>query len=165
MFVKLFDWLLDRDGEIYGDERSRFAWYEAIAGTASVQWIVIPWVLAILVWIAPTSAVWSLSVVMGVFFVTTMLCFPYLQAKHVDYLKPQTTKKARLVQVLTGLPMIVFVIGATVGVDLRNDVDSVVVRNGLMGGMVGAVVGGLSMVALVRRKRSQLALPEEEANG
>jgi hypothetical protein len=165
MLVKLFDWLLDRDGEIYGDERSRFAWYEAIAGTASLQWIAIPWSLAILVWITPTAAIWSLSVVMGVFFVTTMLCLPYLRAKTVDYLKPPASGKARLIQVLSGLPMVVFALGATLGADVRNNVDSDLIRNGLLGGIAGGTLAGLAVLLFVRRQRTRFELPdEEEAN-
>jgi hypothetical protein len=168
MFVKLFDWLLDRDGQIYGDERSRYAWYEAIAGTASVQWIVLPWTLALLVWVVPTAAIWPLAVVMAVFLLTTMLCFPYLQAKNVDYMKlgdyvkPQATRKARVTQLVSTLSMVVFGVGATFGADLRNNTDPSVIRNGLLGGVVGGCVAGLAVFVLFRRKRNQLALPDEE---
>jgi hypothetical protein len=162
MLTKLFDWLLDREGEIYGDERSRFAWYEAIAGTASLQWIAIPWSLAILVWVAPTDAIWSLSVVMGVFVLTTILCLPYLRAKNVDYLKPPASRKARLIQVLSGLPVVVFGIGATLGADLRNNVDSAVIRNGLLGGIAGGALAGFSVLFLIRRLRSRFELPDED---
>ena len=43
-------WNLDVDGDLYGDERERYRWYEGIATAASLQWLIIPWAAAIMVW-------------------------------------------------------------------------------------------------------------------
>jgi hypothetical protein len=66
---------LDFDGDLYGDERERLRWYEGIATAASLQWLAIPWVAAILVVFFlgavyafhPESSVWK-STALGALF-------------------------------------------------------------------------------------------------
>ena len=45
-----FHWMLDADGDLYGDEQERLRWYEGTAAASGVQSIVFPWVLAAVTW-------------------------------------------------------------------------------------------------------------------
>lgn len=65
LFDRLAKSALDHDGDIYGDERARLRWYEGIAVTSTVQWILVLWVLAVCAWLAPVSAapaLWCIAV-------------------------------------------------------------------------------------------------------
>jgi hypothetical protein len=44
LLERTFDWSLDHDGDLCGDERERPRWYEAITATASIRWVFLPWV-------------------------------------------------------------------------------------------------------------------------
>jgi hypothetical protein len=160
--IRLFDWLLDHDGDIYGDERDRQSWYEAIAASASLQWIAIPWTLAIVVWFVPTDAIWALAVIFALQLALIVIVLPYLGNRRVDYARPQRSAKARIIQVISTLPLFVFVLGATVGADIRNGTDSSIISAGLIGGAFGAAVGGAVGYALLRRKRNRAAAAEVE---
>ena len=151
-FDRFVRWILDVDGEIYGDERERLRWYEAIALAASFQWLAVPWALAVTVWFVPRDAVWALLVVLFAFWVPLLLVTAHV---HRHRVRPVTYRgrKAVLVGVLSGLPHLV--LGAGLVTDGGADLDAWP----LVGGLVGGALGLLGYGALRRRGRGEA--PEE----
>jgi hypothetical protein len=158
--VRIYEWLLDPDGDIYGDERSRFHWYEAIAAVASLQWILVPWALAIVVWFVPTSAIWALVVVFAVQYVLTLTCLPFLKSRNVNYARKPSSRKARILQVVSGLPLAVFVAGATFGADIRSGIESEIIRDGLVAGLIGGTFGAAFAWRAIRRTNKKFQARE-----
>jgi uncharacterized protein (DUF58 family) len=158
--IRLYEWLLDEDGDIYGDERSRQYWYEAIAAAASLQWIVIPWALAILVWVVPTGAVWALAVIFGLQMLLTLTMFPFLKQRRIDYTRQPKSRKAKVIQVVSVAPVLVFALGLTLGTDLRRGTSRSVINGALQGALVGSVIGGVVAVVLMRRSRQKFRAAE-----
>ncbi|MET0424989.1 MAG: hypothetical protein ABW046_13985, partial [Actinoplanes sp.] len=70
---RVVHWNLDLDGDLYGDERERYRWYEGIATAASLQWMLIPWAAAIMVWPLGRPAVLPLAVVLAVLWLPMLL--------------------------------------------------------------------------------------------
>jgi hydrogenase-4 membrane subunit HyfE len=163
-FDRMIDWILDRDGDIYGDERARLRWYEAIAVTASVQWILVLWVLAFAAWRAPTSASPYLWAIGAAFLFPLYLSIFYLSRRGVDVSRPSTSRKSRLLQAFTILPMIVYLVGLTVGHDLRSGRSwselSPALRGAMVGGAIGLVIATLFLV--VRRRTEQRRIDATE---
>src|SRR5512142_652022 len=67
------DWLLDRRGELYGDEQERLRRYEGLAVAATVQGVLIPWlaVLALALWGRPVTPT-IILVLLGLYLPTTL---------------------------------------------------------------------------------------------
>jgi hypothetical protein len=149
-FDRMVDWVLDRDGDIYGDERARIRWYEGIAASASIQWFLVMWALAIAAWSAPASAAPYLWAIAAAFFFPLYISIFYLSRRGVDYDPPQKSRKARIIQLVTFLPMAGFMLGMTVGRDLRQGESWSDLSPGIQGGVVGGFVG-LGIGVIVRR--------------
>ena len=96
---RFVSWTLDHDGDIYGDERARLRWYEGITTTASVQWIVVPWALAIMSWTANRRIAVYLAVVAAVFYLPMALGTAYAMRNRIYPAKLAWTRK----RVLTSL--------------------------------------------------------------
>jgi hypothetical protein len=161
-------WLLDHDGEIYGDERERLAYYEGTSIASSIQLLALPWVLAGFAWLGPTSAHPALIAVAAVFYLPFIVMTVYVRRRHVDVNRSMhRSRKALIVSVAMMIPMLAFVLAVTVGADLRsNDVGDVSDRisGGLIGGVVGGAAGGLGAWVIGRRykRRRQAALDAAE---
>lgn len=154
-FDRIVDWVLDHDGDIYGDERSRLRWYEGLAFTASVQWVVVLWVLAGCAWIAPPSAAPYLWSIAAAFVVPMYLSLIYAGRRGVDVTRPSRSRKSKIVQAVTGLPLLAFVLGMTVGLDVRSGRSwseiSPALRGGALGGCVGLAIAAAFVVWMRRR--------------
>lgn len=134
------DWTLDHDGTMYGDERERLRWYEAIAVTASVQAFLVAWTLAILVWVGGRPVAPYLLAVFAAFVLPTLISSTYVQRRQVQA-PERPDRKFVLVAVALNLPYLVFVLGAA---------RAYLEGRAFTGSVVGAVVGGLGAWAIFR---------------
>lgn len=165
---RMFDWLLDRRGAIYGDERERVLWYEGIDIAASVQWILVPWTLAVAAWIAPPEAAPYLWAVFAAFLLPISLMGVYVARRRVRMDTPaMRDPKAVLLSLLFWLPVLSFVVGMTYGLASRTG--DGVARDPLDGAVDGALIGGAAglavyyVVTFVRgRRRSGQALGDDD---
>jgi hypothetical protein len=164
-FDRFADWILDRDGTIYGDERERLRWYEGIAVAASVQWLLVPWVLAVMAWICPAEAAPYLWVVFLAFLLPMSLATIYVMRRRVDLAASQRanlrTRKTRVTLALTALPIVIFVLGLTLGLDLREGTDGDDIQRGLGGGLIGGIVGAAIAVVLIRALHRRAAAADQ----
>ena len=153
---RLFDWLLDRRGDIYGDERERTNWYEAISVVASFQWLLLPWSLAALVWFAGPPTVWFLVAVFVVFYLPMPLAQLYIARKGVRQLPDRTGVKYWTVFTLGALPYPVFLAGVIAALTGYGG-DPVIWWSALVGGVIGGTVGLLLLLrSRQRRRRGEL---------
>jgi hypothetical protein len=155
---RVVHWNLDLDGDIYGDERERYRWYEGIATAASLQWLVVPWSAAVMVWPLGRTAVLPLAVVLVLMWIPMVLCTIYVRRRRVDTAPRSWGAKRVFLTVAGSLPYAVFLIGAFYVYDPAGSVW----RGALVGGVLGAVLGGASQIAQSRRRRRQDALAGDE---
>ena len=152
---RYFSWTLDLEGDIYGDERERLRWYEGIAISASAQWILIPWVLAVMAWICSPETVPYLWVFWIVTSIPQYLALFYVSRKRVDVSRITWNRKRIIVTLLTVVPLFVFLAGMTAGLDLRASGE--IPREALLGGAVGALCGGAAAGIAVRSMKRRQA--------
>ena len=107
-FDRMCDAILDHGSSaIYGDERDRYHWYEAIAVGASIQWIAIPWTLAILAAIDADRfgpALWALF---AAWIVPILVMNAYAQRRHVSQAEVRT-RAAVGTALATWIPLLAF---------------------------------------------------------
>ncbi len=152
---RLTDWVLDHDGDIYGqDERERYRWYEGIALAASAQWIVVPWTLAALIWFADRNAAILLAIVAGAFYLTMIPATVHVSRKRVETRLVRWTRKRIVLTLLTFPAGPVFVLGC---VYAFGNPDAFDLTAALIGGLIGAGVGAAILTARTRARRRQLA--------
>jgi hypothetical protein len=157
---RFVSWTLDHDGDIYGDERERLRWYEGIAIAATVQWVVVPWAIAIMSWIADRQTAMYLLILAVVFYVPIFLTTAHVVRKHVNTTPLTWTKKRVITTVASGLPFLVMVVGLTRALDEGLDPGGVV--GGAIGGGVGLVVAIFATRAISRRRAAAEADRLEE---
>ena len=152
-------WSLDLDGTLYGDERERYRWYEGIAFAASLQWLLVPWAAAIMVWPLGKPAVLPLAVVLVLLYIPMPLCTLYVRSRRVDT-TPRTWGVRRIVLALAGgtVPFATFLVGAL----YVYNPDGATWRGAAIGGLLGAVLGLLATYLESRRRRRREALAGEE---
>jgi hypothetical protein len=155
---RVVQWNLDYNGDLYGDERERYRWYEGIATAAQLQAILIPWVAAIAVFPLGGHAVLPLALMLVAFWLPAMLSTVYVRSRKVDTAPRGWSPKRVLLTTLTALPYGLFVAGAFY---VHNSESST-----WIGAIVGGVFGaGLSVVALTvkgRRRQRLEALAGDE---
>src|SRR3954451_3682662 len=132
-------WNLDVDGDLYGDERERYRWYEGIATAAQLQWVLIPWVAAILVWPLGRPAVLPLAVVLAALVVPMIFSTLYVRSRRVDTTPRSWQPKRILLTALAAVPLVAFLIGALYAYDPGGDSW----RGALVGGVLGAVLSAI----------------------
>jgi hypothetical protein len=146
-------WNLDPGGDLYGDERERLRWYEGIAVSNSVQSIALPWAAAILIWPLGRPAVVPLGVLLTLLVLANWLTAVYVSRRRVDTVPRHWSPKRILLSTLTGLPVVVFAIGA-----MRAwQPDTNMWQGGVVGAAVGAVFGVAWAAQQVRRHRRREA--------
>ena len=145
IFDRACDAILDHGGtSIYGDERDRYHWYEAIAVGASIQWIAIPWSLAILAAIDADRfgpALWTMFVV----WVVPLLVMNAYAQRHKAAQPAQLDGKGRATAIATSVPVIAFLAIMMWPSDGRS-----------FAPLVGAAIGGTTAAiatGLVKRRR------------
>lgn len=146
-FDRAVAYVLDFDGDMYGkDERERTRWYEGIALAASVQWIVVPWVAAIMIWWASAGTARAVAAIGMAFLLPMALATIYVEHRRVETAVTRWTGKRVLWSFLTMAPIAIFLAGFVRVADLGGATSASVI--------VGAVVGGVAAAVgtLVRRR-------------
>ena len=115
---RMVNWLLDVDGDIYGDERERLRWHEGIALATSFQWIVVPWAMAVMVWFAGRETVPFLAAVLTLFWLPLPFTQWYVTRKRVRTVPGRRGTKYWVSVVLSALPYPVFALGAAAAADV-----------------------------------------------
>lgn len=151
-------WNLDLDGDLFGDERERYRWYEGIATAAQLQWIIIPWTAAIMVWPLGKPAVLPLSVVLTALVVSMAFATLYVRRRRVDPSVRSWRAKRLLLTVLSSAPLVVFVVGALYAYDPAGDAW----RGAAVGGVLGSIASAIASTIESRRRRRREALAEDE---
>ena len=158
---RLTNWVLDQGGDIYGqDERERLRWYEGIALAASVQWILVPWTFAALVWFADRDAAILLAIACGVFYLTMLPANVHVSRKRVE-VHPVRWSRKRIGFTAVAFPAgPVFVLGFARAV---GDTGGVEYTAAAVGGTIGVAIGVVLLMMRGRaRARRLAALPEED---
>ncbi len=152
-------WNLDLDGDLYGDERERLRWYEGTAVANSVQAIALPWAAAILIWPLGRPAVVPLGVLLSLLVLANWLTPVYVSRRRVETMPRHWSAKRTLIATLTGLPVVVFAIGA-----MRAwQPDSSMWQGGVVGAVIGGAVGLVWAALQVRnRRRREAAIVGDE---
>ncbi|MFN8123327.1 MAG: hypothetical protein U0237_12945 [Thermoleophilia bacterium] len=157
---RLTDWVLDHDGDIYGqDERERYRWYEGIALAASAQWILVPWTMAALVWFADRDAAILLAVAFAVFHLGLLPANLHVRRKRVEVHPVHWSRKRILISAVAIPAGPVFFLGfmrAFAGMDATEAVGATV------GGVIG-LAGGVAFVAVRSRIRARRAAAGADA--
>lgn len=153
-------WNLDPDGDLYGDERERIRWYEGIAVTWQTQMILVPWVIAVLVWVLGRPAVLPLGVTLAVLLVPVWFTSAYVTSRRVDVTPLVWTTKRKLLGVLTGAPYAAFVVGMSYHLDWPKEGSWVSITTGIAVGLLIGVV--MQAYASRRRRRSEAATIVDE---
>ncbi len=150
-------WTLDEGGTIYGDERERLRWYEGIAITTSIQWIVIAWTLAIMSLIADRSTAPYLAVLAAIFYLTMNIAAIYV-ARHRVALRVQfTTPKQRLITLIMMSALVITCVG------LLRRIDGELSTGGLVAGFIGGAAGFAGCLVISRAQRRKLAATRDDA--
>lgn len=156
---RIAHWALDPDGDLYGDERERLRWYEGTAIAASIQWLAVPWVSAIMVWVHGRDAVTPLAAVLAALYLPMLISASYVRRRRVETTPTSWSRKRVVTTLLLLLPYLLFAAGAMYYI-----VDSATV----VGAVVGIVVGSVVAVILLRyrtvrrRRREAAAIPDGE---
>ncbi|MEV4346207.1 hypothetical protein AB0J83_17190 [Actinoplanes sp. NPDC049596] len=146
---RVVHWNLDLDGDLYGDERERYRWYEGIATAASLQWLLIPWAAAIMVWPLGPPAVLPLAIVLVLLYVPMVLSTVYVRRRRVDTTPRSWTAKRVFLTIAGGSPFAVFLMGTL----YVYDPDGATWKGAVFGGVIGAIGGLIAQVLQTRRKR------------
>lgn len=157
---RIMRWHLDPDGDLYGDERERLRWYEGIAAAAGLQWMALPWAAAVLVWTLGRPAVLPSAVLLVVLYVPMVMSLVYVRRRRVETTPRSYSAKRILITVLTVLPYVLFVVGASYAYRSSD-------AGAFRGAAIGAVIGGaLSCVTAAlgtrRRRRREAAVIGDE---
>jgi len=105
-------WNLDLGGDLYGDERERFRWYEGMTTAASLQGILLPWAAAVMVWPLGKESVLPLSVMLAAAWFPLVIATWYVTHRQVDTTPRTWSPKRILLLLITVLPYAIFVVGA-----------------------------------------------------
>ena len=144
-------WTLDFEGDLYGDdERERLRWYEGIAVAAQVQWIVVPWTAAVLVWTLGRPAVLPLVAVLAALLIPLGFCTGYVQSRRVSTTPRSWSAKRLLLGTLSGLPYVVFGIGALYHWE---GAESSTWKGAVVGAAFGLAIGVVIQAVQTRRRR------------
>jgi hypothetical protein len=143
------DWLLDRRGQLFGDEQERLRRYEGLAVAATVQGVLVPWlaVLALAVWGRPAAPAIILLLVGSV--LPTALGAGYATRWRVRSVPDRWSLKEWLLRTAGWVPYVI----ATLQILAAFDRPRSVIVGGIVGGVIGMVLG--PFVRMGRRLREQ----------
>jgi hypothetical protein len=148
--TRLFISILDVKGSIYGDEQERLRWYEGIAVAASLQWVIVPWVIAASIWMGGRPVVSYLLAVTAALYLPQLITVRYAIKSRIR-LEQQWSTKGIVMALLSGGAYVAIAAGAVRAYDSGFDPD------GLKGAAVGGPIGLLLALAFAHRysKRSK----------
>ena len=156
---RVVQWNLDYDGDLYGDEREPYRWYEGIATASSIQTVLIPSAAAIMVWPLGKPSVLPLAVVLVAFWVPLLLSTIYVRGRRVDTTPRSWSMKRVLVTVLATAPYLAFVVGATYVYDPHGATWIGAIAGGVFGALISIVA---SFVRIRRRARLEALAGDED---
>jgi hypothetical protein len=149
-FERMCDAILDHGStSIYGDERDRYHWYEAIAVGASIQWIAIPWALAILAAVDAERfgpALWTLF---ATWIIPILVMNAYAQRRRVSEVTVRTRAATGTV-LATWIPLIAFL-----AIMVRPAVETS--RSARIAGVLVGGFAALCLMVVLRLVRSRRA--------
>ncbi len=87
LFQRFVDWSLDHGGQIFGDERERLVWYEAILAMATFQMVGLPWAFFICSLLCPIGALPYLIGLHYAVFLPMLASYVHAATKRVDFSK------------------------------------------------------------------------------
>ncbi|MCU7725823.1 hypothetical protein ODJ79_19005 [Actinoplanes sp. KI2] len=151
-------WNLDLDGDLYGDERERYRWYEGIAVAAQLQSILIPWSAAVVIWPLGETAVVPLTIMLVAFWLPAALGTVYVRSRKVETAPRGWSSKRVLLTAVTALPYGVFVAGAF----YVHNPDSSTWIGAVLGGVVGAGIGVAALIVKGRQRERREALAKDD---
>ncbi|WP_305789749.1 hypothetical protein [Symbioplanes lichenis] len=137
---RVVHWNLDLDGDLYGDERERFRWYEGMTTSASLQSFLLPWAAAVMVWPLGEPSVLPLAVMLGVSWFTQLLATVYVRRRRVDTTPRSWSSRRIALIVITILPLLIFIAGARYVRESDNAAWLGVAVGGLAGALIAVVV-------------------------
>ncbi len=158
MMRRFVDWVLDTRGSMYGDELERKRYYEGTTVAASVQWLVLPWMMAFAIWRGGRAVVSYVVAMALVLYVPILFSAIYVLRNQVRTPK-QSTPGLRLIQLMFGLSF------PLIGLLAIQAYDSGFDRGALPWMAVGGVVGGLAGLAAVhfyKRRQGNSALGADD---
>jgi hypothetical protein len=158
LLSRLFDQTLDVHGEIYGDEQERLRWYEGITVAASLQWIIVPWVIAVSIWMGGRPVTSYLLAITAAMYFPQLLTYVYAIRSGVRLPKFRSAK-ALFSGLLSGGAYLAIVIGAVRAYDDGLDPDGV--KGALVGGPVGMIVALLLARIFMKRRAAAQARLED----
>ena len=158
MLDRVVRWNLDLGGDLYGDERERYRWYEGIATAATLQWLLVPWAAAIMIWPLGKPAILPLSVVLAALLLPRLVGRAYVRSRQVDPMSGSWKPKRVVLTILGGLPFGVFAAGALYVHDPAGAPWGV----RLAGAVLGAAIGVLGSVFEARSRRRREAVAGDE---
>lgn len=160
-FDRAAAWILDPDGVMYGDEQERLRYYESSTIVASIQGVLLPWMLVACAWLGGRAVAPYLLAIGVVYIGTWAIGSAYVVRRRVRRVPSRLTKQFVVLAVVTGLPYGLFAAGLAhaFAEGTRNGF-----VNGLVGGMLGGAIAGVLVlvVGLVRAsRRPAQELPDE----
>ncbi len=154
---RTFEWLLDREGDLYGDEQERLRWYEASSAVLGIQTILVTWAVAVAVFIKGREAAETSIAVLIALYAPLVLLNRYVEKRHVRTLPDHWSSKRIFLVIMTLLPYGVAIAGILRALSVSDAT--------LYGFVTGLVVGLLvGIVVLVRRYRLERAREVDEAD-
>ncbi|GAA0275250.1 hypothetical protein [Cryptosporangium japonicum] len=154
---RLYGWILDRDGDLYGDEQERLRWYEAGSATTTLQTIAVTWVVAIAALVGGRPAAPALTAVLIALYVPMLLTVAYIQRRRVRTLPRRWGRRRVVLTLLTVLPYTVAAVALLRAFRLSSDAN--------LGAAVGAALGILlAVVVLVARYRKERSRETDTAD-
>ncbi|MGN6687501.1 MAG: hypothetical protein ACTHK1_08185 [Actinomycetales bacterium] len=151
-FDRMVGWVLDPDGEMYGDERERLRYYESSAFAATTQGVLIPWALAVTAILGGRAVAPYVLALAAIFMLPWLVAKFYLQSKRVHPVPKRVTPTYVVLVVLAALPYAILVVAAMTALQGEQPRDALeTIAGAAVGGTVGAVIG----LVLQRRRRAK----------
>jgi small-conductance mechanosensitive channel len=148
---RAFTWILDRDGDLYGDEQERLRWYEASTVVLSIVCVTVTWAVAIGVVIGGREAAPALLGVLVALYAPLLLMNGYAHRRHVRTIPDRWSSKRIFLMVLMLAPYFVAVIGLLLAFDASGST----VTGAMVGGALGLVISFVAMLVRYRRERAR----------
>lgn len=146
---RTFHWILDVDGDMYGDEQERLRWYEATAAVSSVQLYGISLALAVLVWVDGHRLAPAVLTVALTLYLPMLLTNAYAHRHRVRTVPTHWSSKQIA---LTGVFLLIYLV-MTVGLYVAFEEE--VTTSGALGVTTGVTIGlalGITFWSRVRRR-------------
>ncbi|MGN6243762.1 MAG: hypothetical protein ACTHQ3_08815 [Motilibacteraceae bacterium] len=153
-----FRWLLDTDGNLYGDEQERLRWYEGTAAASGVQAVVFPWALAAVTWWQGRAAGPAVIALGFAYLLPFYVCKVYVARRRVRVFPAGWNRKRMLLTVLTLLPLALSFAGL---LHAYADTYPDFVRGAAVGGPVGTALA-VVMTEWSRRRQLRRELAPED---